>query len=289
MTKVYMCTMENEKTEGKLCMNIMQKIWSKTRFYLVKAAGHIPGFFDGDDYYCNLCGKSSRIFLPYGTKSDAAIHMIGSGVRPHCECPRCFSHDRFRWVYEVLLRHTDIASPERTRALRVLHIAAEPGIKEHLCGSRQGSKPLAPVEYLTGDLERIYSDVQVDVTDMHQFPDESFDYFIINHVMEHVPNEKAAMAEIHRVLKKDGVLFISFPMSLTAKTFEDPSITTPAGRREAYGQEDHVRLYGTDRKERLEAFGFEVQPLVAKEQLPESEVRRMALIPEDTIFMCKPV
>ena len=264
-------------------MNIVQKAEWKLRYYAFRALGKMGGVLDGTQYYCNLCGKSSRVFLSYGTKSEVALDMIGSGVRRHCECPRCFSHDRFRWIYEVLLRYTDILSPDRKRSLCVMHIAAEPGVRKRLA-----EKAGEGLTYLTGDLEQKYSDLRVDVTDMHQFEDGTFDYFIINHVMEHVPDEAAAMREIRRVLKPDGVLIISFPMCLTRKTFEDPTIVTPKGRLDAYGQEDHVRLYGTDSEERLKGFGFEVTPLVVKEQLPEEEIRRMALIPEDTIFLCRP-
>ena len=108
----------------------------------------------------------------------------------------------------------------------------------------------------------------------------------MNHVLEHIPDEAAALREIRRVLKPDGVLLISFPLCLDRPTFEDPAITAPRARREAFGQEDHVRLYGTDSRERLERYGFAVEPLVVREQMTPEEQRRMALIPDDTIFRC---
>ena len=95
-----------------------------------------------------------------------------------------------------------------------------------------------------------------------------------------------ALDEFRRVLKPDGVLLISFPLCLDRPTFEDPAITAPRARREAFGQEDHVRLYGTDSRERLERYGFAVEPLVVREQMTPEEQRRMALIPDDTIFRC---
>lgn len=41
-------------------------------------------------------------------------------------------------------------------------------------------------------------------------------------------------------------------------TYEDASITTPEGRKKAFGLSDHVRIYGCDYKDRLAAVGFNV-------------------------------
>jgi SAM-dependent methyltransferase len=38
-----------------------------------------------------------------------------------------------------------------------------------------------------------------------------WDYALLNEVLEHVPDERAALREIHRVLKPDGVLFVFSP------------------------------------------------------------------------------
>ena len=44
--------------------------------------------------------------------------------------------------------------------------------------------------------------IQGDINDM-PFADESFDFVICSHVIEHVPNDRQAMKEIFRVLKKN--------------------------------------------------------------------------------------
>ena len=41
-------------------------------------------------------------------------------------------------------------------------------------------------------------------------------------------------------------------------TYEDESVTSPEARRREFGQEDHVRWYGLDFPQRLEAAGFNV-------------------------------
>ena len=50
------------------------------------------------------------------------------------------------------------------------------------------------------------------VNDEHlPFADNSFDVVISNHVIEHIPNQKVHISEIHRVLKKEGILYLATP------------------------------------------------------------------------------
>ena len=123
---------------------------------------------------------------------------------------------------------------------------------------------------------------------MHQFADGSFDYVIANHVLEHIPDEAKAFSELKRVLKEDGKLVISFPICTDMLTYEDSSITSREGRLKAFGQEDHVRLYGTDFKERIERYGLDVKVYTPQEILPHEEVKKYALIPDDVMMVCTP-
>ena len=43
------------------------------------------------------------------------------------------------------------------------------------------------------------------------YPDNSFDFIIMNHVIEHVPNPSSTLKEIYRILKPNGCLFIKTP------------------------------------------------------------------------------
>jgi SAM-dependent methyltransferase len=54
-------------------------------------------------------------------------------------------------------------------------------------------------------------DYRIDACNMIGIENESFDYIICNSVLEHVPKFWLAVAEIKRVLKKDGIIFCSIP------------------------------------------------------------------------------
>ncbi len=43
------------------------------------------------------------------------------------------------------------------------------------------------------------------------FKNNTFDIALSNHVLEHIPNQKTHLSEIHRVLKKKGILYLATP------------------------------------------------------------------------------
>ena len=204
----------------------------------------IARYLSGGAYFCCYCQKRSLYFLPYrigpGDVSQfiSSMDLIGSDVANH-SCAKCGSHDRER---HLKLYFDQMGLNEIVAGSCILHFAPERFFSDYLAN-------LGPLNYIKADLHPISTDVKcVDVTKM-QFDDNSFDLVVANHVLEHVGNDTLALSELNRVLRP-------FSMILS-KTFEDPGIHTDALRLQIYGQEDHMRLYGSNIVEYIESFGFQ--------------------------------
>ena len=103
-----------------------------------------------------------------------------------------------------------------------------------------------------------------------------------NHVLEHIPDDRKAMSELRRVLKPGGVAILQVPISAnSATTIEDPEITDPDAREQAFGQFDHVRIYGQDYTTRLAEAGFQVDKVDVTDQYAKFGVN-----PEEALFVC---
>jgi len=173
--------------------------------------------------------------------------------------------ERHRLAWLFFTRKTGLLN---SRSSKFLHIAAEPCF-EPLLRAQLGDG------YLTADLFDPKAMIRMDICDI-QYPDEAFDFIYCSHVLEHVPDDRTAMAEFFRVLKTGGWAVLNVPIT-SEVTYEDPSITDPEERLKAFGQKDHVRRYGLDYGDRLRAAGFTVRVFTADSVANEEEVIRMGL------------
>lgn len=98
--------------------------------------------------------------------------------------------------------------------------------------------------------------LQMDITALG-FKDDSFDFVMCNHVLEHVPNDRAAISEFYRVMRPGSSAILTVPVA-GETTVGDLSITDRRERERLYGNADHVRLYGLDYSIILEKCGFKV-------------------------------
>ena len=219
--------------------------------------------------FCIACNRPVLAFLPFGGGSKAvrplmkAAAVIGSDV-DHFSCPKCWAHDRER---HLLLYFTKLDFKSFIANSRVLHLAPEPALKRFI-------ESAMPTEYVRGDLFPASADVQrVDLCKM-SFDAGSFDLVIANHVLEHVDDDGQALKEIFRILRPGGMAVLQTPYaSALSKTIYDPEITDPELRLQLYGQEDHLRLYGSDIFERFTSTGLESKLQCHSDLLPDIDFR----------------
>jgi SAM-dependent methyltransferase len=136
---------------------------------------------------------------------------------------------------------------DRLPGLRILHAAPERRLSPLIAA-------LAPVRHLRCDLSP--SDAGIERVDLQAIPeaDASFDLVIANHVLEHVADVEAVLAEIGRVLVPGGHAILQTPFALAIpETIEEAAVQSEKDRLERYGQEDHVRLFGSDIFARFES------------------------------------
>lgn len=220
-------------------------------------------WYRGQGRWCPVCGQSSRKFRRGGVVPRA-------GAR----CPRCGALERHRLVWLYFSRKTDLFDG---RTKRMLHVAPEQCLEGRL-RARLGTG------YLTADLLDPHVMERMDITRI-EYPDESFDVIYCSHVLEHVADDRRAMREFRRVLKRSGWAVLLVPIT-AARTFEDPTAVSASDRVRVFGQADHVRRYGPDYADRLREAGFEVQVTRVPDMFPADEAARMGLAPAGEIYHC---
>jgi len=243
----------------------------------------LGSYYKGNELLCPFCKHYFRKMLPGGFKLPIVEEkqIIGSGYRKNCVCPRCFSTDRDRLIYLYITKETDIFE----KKIKLLHIAPESSLKYILRNSKN-------IDYHTGVkyYEGFYYSPDTSILDIENitYPDNEFDVIICNHVLEHVDNDKIAMAELYRVLKPGGWAILQVPISNSLeKTYENPEITDPEGREKHFGQFDHVRLYAKDYKDRLSEAGFKVKifsPINDKWDFDQI-IKKHAINPDENLYI----
>jgi SAM-dependent methyltransferase len=221
----------------------------------------LPLLFAGNRVECPCCCGTFRRFVPrYG----------GDGL-----CPRCLSLGRHRLLWLYLRDQVGLGES----SARVLHFAPEEGIERRL-------RALDALTYVTADIDASsIATVRADIT-ATPFEDAAFDVVLCSHVLEHVEDDRAAMRELHRVLRTGGVLYSLHPVDEErGETFEDSTITRPADRKRAFGQRDHVRIYGRDFVKRLEDAGFAVSAERYRRTLTSDVIARYHPA-DDPVYVC---
>ncbi|NWG23074.1 MAG: methyltransferase domain-containing protein [Pseudorhodoplanes sp.] len=227
--------------------------------YGVRMAGALFGKFPRD---CTVCGHHGR-FLAF----DNPLHL---GLNIDSRCPRCRS----------LERHRLVALCDREKNLfegrEVLHFAPEPGMRDYILARK-------PRRYVTCDYAPDIADLRINIEQI-DLPDNSFDVVYCLHVLEHVEDSRA-IPELYRIVRPGGLLIAMVPLIEGWDTSYIDATKTGNDRDRTlhFNQEDHVRMFGRDFRERLKAPGFVVEEFTAVEPY----VSRHGLIRGEKVFLCR--
>jgi SAM-dependent methyltransferase len=207
----------------------------------------------GRDCYCLYCNKTYGKFIHEGVKAGVfrENRVAGGGYKTNTRCPNCGSVDRARLLALFFKLRTDVFM----RKTDILHISPNKHIANLLCANPS-------INHLVGALDTgdfcAYNTVTLDVQHI-ALGDNSFDVVICCHVIEHVESDMDAMQEIYRILRPSGYAIMQVPLALNRQqTLEDKSVKDRLERKRAYGQVDHLRLYGLDYFDKLRNAGFRV-------------------------------
>lgn len=230
---------------------------------------------------CNICDHRVWKFLPFGGGSKSApplmlaIELTGSDL-DNFECPWCGATDRERHLAMYMKARGLLDS---LAGKEILHFAPEPRIAK-LFAER------APARHVQADLYPTRPDIErIDMMRI-PYPDETFDLIVANHVLEHVADYPASLKELSRVLKLGGMAILQTPFSAKLDaTWSDNGIDDDRSRLHAYGQEDHVRLFGKDIFERFAVAGFTSRVQGHDELLPDVDARTFGVNRAEPFFL----
>ena len=216
-------------------MNALKRAEARLR-HLRRLAS--PVVWAGNAVHCPLCERSFRGFRAAGRREAKRDNAI---------CPYCGARERDR-LTSLLLAGPDGPPPGSP----ILHIAPEACLAPRL-------QALAGGDYLTADLVRADVDERFDIMAIPH-ADATFHGVYCSHVLQDVPDDIAAMAEMFRILKPGGWGILNVPVTAEV-TVDHRDAPRRVRRRGDRRPNEHLRTYGKDFPERMAAVGFEVRSI----------------------------
>jgi len=216
-------------------------------------------FFSRVTYCCSVCNSNNVHFepLPQFYKESAQKYgykYFGTGEMTALStytCSKCGASDRERlYAYYI---EKNFSGKEN---IVFYHFAPEKNLQAFV------KSYFKNIIYKTFDLFAPDVDYHADLTDMNMIKDNECDFFVCSHMLEHIENDRKAIAELYRITKHGGKGILMAPISTAIEsTIENlPEVKTDEDRWKYYGQNDHVRLYARKEfVERIAQSGFEIE------------------------------
>lgn len=245
-------------------LRITRALASRISAVAAKVADRIE---DDKKLRCNSCGEAVAQYVRYAGKPNL--------------CPLCGSRAKERLVLALF----DGGYLNIPRGGRILHIApSEQALMARFTAA-------APDGYTAADLHPgVYEGhevVKLDLTELanrrNQFG--TFDLIYASHVLEHIPDDAAALQAIATSLNPGGEFWMLVPLA-GGPTVDGDGSESVREREKRFGQWDHVRQYGYDVGKRLEAAGFEVTTLSIADVDPQV-IFEAGLAADDIVWQCR--
>lgn len=159
----------------------------------------VPASGEHRKFDCPVCGFHGLF--------RTAKHPYGD--RKFAICQGCGAKERHRLQWLVMM---ELAAKYDFSSMRLLHCAPEGFMRERFTGMFG--------RYESADLYEPEVDHQVDFCAL-PFGDAEYDCVFASHVLEHIADDRAAIREIHRILKPGGFAVLPVPI-VAASTIEYP-------------------------------------------------------------------
>lgn len=166
---------------------------------------------------CNVCGGTVFKAGPSG--------RLFNGKPP--VCVQCGAMERHR-VYRAMIERFGL---DDLRDLIALQFSRDPSVEPAWFRRFENS---VYGQRNSMDIQKI------------PLPEGAYDVIICNHILEHVPDDRAALSEMCRIMSPRGFVFLSVPNPIERQTTADWGCPDP-------DQYDHYRIYGMDIVDRIKA------------------------------------
>lgn len=197
-------------------------------------------------FCCPLCKTRITHYdpIPSGLAQTAAAYGYRAEPlqpeffnRDRMTCPHCGGMDRERISAEYLLRKLgkNFADPHFV----LMEFAPRPIMRDFL--QRE-----FVLTHKTADISMPDVDFTLDMTNMPAMASTSVNAWLCLHILEHIPDDDAALRELLRILRPGGFGLLLTPISLALPHTDEDFAASPAERWRRFGQDDHVRFYAKD-------------------------------------------
>lgn len=207
---------------------------------------------------CIFCDHFIKEFRSWQSHTEndfiRNFYIIGSNSQ-YNQCPVCGSTGSERHLF-LYLKH--LGELDKFENKLILYITPEINLlkKIYKPSIKFVFGDLNPEKYLHLKLTPFY---KIDLTQI-PFDNDTFDYVIANHILEHILDYKIALQEIYRILKANGTAILQTTFSpVIYSNFEDSLIDTPELREKYYGYDDHLRIFGLQLFDDIEQTGFKLE------------------------------